>query len=116
MTKVKVCKKHKILPTIFKERIFKDGSKHTEGYCNICKKKIGIVKNMEYPDNDNFIMPFGKYLGKSITEIVDIDKNYVNWILDIPDFDKNIKTRFKEALALEKEVNKLLYQSLYNDL
>ncbi len=107
---------------------------HDIVYCEICNKFLQYLKANPRKSvliNDYLKMPFGMHKGKTITEIVDSAKDYAIWFInskfkskaknskDIMNAEQDyltLQNRFKEALALKEEVNKLLYQSLYNDL
>ena len=50
------------------------------------------------PQNwSDFIMPFGKYKGKTISEIKEIDFNYIQWGAENIDIE-DIQNKFEEAL------------------
>jgi len=103
---------------------------HSLVYCEICNNFLQYLKANPRNSvliNDYFKLNFGKHKGKTITEIVNIDEDYANWFINnkFKSKAKNKKAeldslalveRFKEALSLKKEVDKLLYQTLYNNL
>ena len=35
---------------------------------------------MQYQDNDKFVMPWGKHQGKTVAEVVKIDRQYAEYI------------------------------------
>ena len=72
-----------------------NGTKHIKVICNKCGRCLGFASRL---DNEKFTMPPGtKYEGKTIIEIVKIDKSYAVWASE--NFrSNNIKVRFREAL------------------
>jgi len=67
---------------------------HQKVTCRDCKKCSGFEQVVE---NKDFRMPFGKYKGKSITEIIGQDRKYAIWASEEID-SNNIRKRFKEGL------------------
>ncbi len=126
------CKKE--VNGISKIKMWSGGSTHIVIYCVECGKLLCYSKSapaFNCLTNDYFKLNFGKYEGKTITEIVDEDREYAEWFLNTPykskrktedDREKDecnmnsIKDRFKKAILLLDESNKLLYQSLYKNL
>ncbi|OFW47573.1 MAG: hypothetical protein A2163_00695 [Actinobacteria bacterium RBG_13_35_12] len=90
------CKRCGSVDLAEKKVIFKNNTEHLEIRCNACKKVQGYKKQTS-GDDDNFIMPFGKYRGKTIKEIIALDIGYARW--GIENLKNNISTRFKEILS-----------------
>lgn len=67
---------------------------HQKVTCRDCRKFLGFEQIVE---NKDFRMPFGKYKGKSITEIIDQDRKYAIWVSEKND-SNNIRRRFTEEL------------------
>lgn len=68
---------------------------HIEWRCPVC----GHIKFLPQAA-ENFIMPIGKYKGKLITEIKQIDREYCIWASE--NLDKNnMREKFKQILAQE---------------
>lgn len=58
---------------------FEEGhSRYGEKRCKNCK---GFVQELIAPD-DKIKFSFGKYKGERVLHIINIDKNYINWLLD----------------------------------
>ena len=52
--------------------------------------------------NLNTILPFGKYKGKTIDEVLEIAPSYINWACStIPAFDVNVQARDMLKLAMQ---------------
>ena len=65
---------------------------HIGLYCDKC----GWIKWM--PQKwQLFSMPFGKYKGKTLTEIIEVDKKYLEWFAENGE-SKGIVRKCKEAL------------------
>lgn len=43
------------------------------------KKLLGKNVKVELPDIDTYILPFGKYKGKTLAEIARSDSGYISW-------------------------------------
>lgn len=54
-----------------------------------------------FEDAQNYIIPFGKYKGKSIKEVFKIDFDYINWL------EQNGDERIKKCLSIINEHNSL---------
>lgn len=75
----------------------KNGTIHTKVVCRECGKCSGFEQRL---GNDDFKMPVGKHEGKTVTEVVKIDRKYAIWASE--NFgSNNIKRRFKEELEKE---------------
>lgn len=77
------------------EKLFDDGCKHgetiEEPLCNeetgevykikvSCKLCGAWIKWKKFVPDDFFIMPYGKYAGKKLVDIIDCDKEYAIWL------------------------------------
>jgi len=70
---------------------------HLELYCHTCGHIRWMQQNGSYK---NFIMPFGKYEGKTIEWIMQNDTGYVSWAAnEMTSAAGNIKRKFEKALA-----------------
>ena len=76
---------------------------HQKVTCRDCKKCSGFEQIVE---NKDFRMPFGKYKGKSITEIIIQDLKYAMWASE-KFSSKNIRERFREELLKSDESRSL---------
>lgn len=64
----------------YTEKIFKNGTKHIQQDCSACGKFNGYKRqNM---DPNDFVMPYGKYKGHKLGDIVLRDRLYFNWMLE----------------------------------
>lgn len=61
------------------EKIFSNGTKHLELRCQDCNAHNGFKAQNINPHE--FEMPFGKYKGYTLGNIVAMDREYVNWML-----------------------------------
>lgn len=64
-------------------KCWKDNRERTL-YCRVCRLYCSICKSY-HNDNklcDEFkrVITFGKHSGKSLNEILDVDKSYLNWM------------------------------------
>lgn len=55
--------------------------------------------------SENFIMPFGKYKGKSLIEILTVDEEYLCWAN--LNMDEKISKRIKEVILNQKKESKI---------
>lgn len=79
---------------IIRERIFKNGTKHMERIDEETGKHLGFVKHVS---DEDFIMPTGRHIGKTMREIMKIDRTYIPWVAK--NYSKNnIKKRAIEFL------------------
>lgn len=63
-----------------KEVIFKNGTKHLERKCVKCGRQNGYApKDI---DPNDWRLPFGKYKGKTLGEVLKEDKSYLEWLYD----------------------------------
>lgn len=72
-------------------------------YCNKCDADGYMLPHVVTKDKEivgEFEMYFGKYKGVSIKEIYDLDKKYLNWILENVD-NKHQKLKDKIQIFLE---------------
>lgn len=70
--------------------------KHIGLYC----KKCGWIKWLKQKV-EAFIFPFGKYKGKTLGEIKEIDIEYLRWSADKFNDKPNIANKIKEILEME---------------
>lgn len=75
--------------------IMTNGKVRTRGKCNSCNTSDNLFMN---ESNNDFKMPFGKYQGMSIAEIVEVDEQYANWVVTASSLPKNIKERFEAEI------------------
>jgi hypothetical protein len=61
------------------EKVFKNGSIHLEKRCKECNKHLGYEPQNK-PIEESFVLPFGKYKGKTLKFIFDTDFNYLDWL------------------------------------
>ena len=79
----------------------------TDDYENILAKNLRSRKDRKIPNANKFILTWGKYEGKTLKEVLEIDKSYLEWILksDIK-IPKPKITRNHIKNLLENEKNK----------
>lgn len=77
-----------------KERIFENGVKHIEAYCNHCNKWLKFVPQEK--ELKDIIMPFGKHKGE---KIIDIDPDYLYWLLENNVVKGNIKKQIEKIFG-----------------
>lgn len=79
----------------------------TDDYENILAKNLRSRKDKKIPNANKFILTWGKYEGKTLKEVLEIDKAYLEWILksDIK-IPKPKITRNHIKNLLENEKNK----------
>ena len=73
-----------------------------------------IMTDKQIKDNLNYIMPFGKYKGRNISEIPD---NYIAWLLYDNIVDGRLRTQIEDCIKEKyKEVwlSKALKKWVYN--
>jgi uncharacterized protein (DUF3820 family) len=64
-------------------RTFKNGTTHVELRCDDCGVFCGFEAQEKSPEQiAAWIMPFGKYKGKSLSEINQLDSDYLQWCLE----------------------------------
>ena len=56
-----------------------------EEYENILSKNISNKKNAHITNASNYVLTFGKYQGKTIKEVYDTDKQYLEYVLNTPE-------------------------------
>jgi len=83
----------KVIETI---EIRDDGSRHIKCTCGECGEYLFYK---QWQDNTAFIMPFGKFKGLTISEIVNQSKHYAEWAAK--NMKNNIGRRFVEELGLK---------------
>jgi hypothetical protein len=79
--------------------------KEVEELKSFCKRNRKTFKErepsiFEQEQKEYLVMTYGKYNGKPLNEIVEIDKRYARWIYD-NSADKNIKEQLKELLKIK---------------
>lgn len=60
-----------------------------EEYENILSKNISNKKNAHITNASNYVLTFGKYQGKTIKEVYDTDKQYLEYVLNTPELKIN---------------------------
>jgi len=75
---------------------YSNGTLHIRAKCRMCSTQDNLAHN-ELPSD--FKMPFGKHIGKALTEIVRTDRAYAEWIINDSSFKPNLKDKFLEALS-----------------
>ena len=93
----KKCGKEKI-KVIETMEIHKDGSKHIKLSCNECG---AFFMYKQYQETEAFIMPFGKFKGQTIKDIVTKDGGYAVWAAK--NISGNIAGRFAKELGIGEE-------------
>ena len=73
-----------------------NGKFGVRGRCKDCGANDNIAQN-EGPEE--FVMPFGKYKGSTISEIVAIDRAYADWVVLQSGIKGNIRDKFVEAIG-----------------
>lgn len=79
-------------------------------FCKLKESENSIKEVKHFNKNFGFIIPFGKYNGKNIKEIYDIDVDWLKWASENFKSDDKIKLIIDECLPLLEE------QSDYNVL
>ncbi len=82
-------------PTCAGETYIERKGKHIGWYCDVC----GWIKWLPQKA-EAFIMPFGKYKGKTLQEIKDGDYEYLEWALKNI-VDRHINKKIKEVIENE---------------
>lgn len=90
-----ICKKCKTSDFHLEDKTFRNGTKHIQATCNICKERIKYVSS----NKEIKSIPFGKYKDVPLKEIMDI--KYLNWVTVNVKMSKNFKT------AVEKRIEDL---------
>lgn len=82
---------------LIKKNKTKDGSIGHELYCHQCLKDFGLVQM----DNDpsEFVMPFGKWKGYTLKEVVVRDRTYLEWAAH-SFASSNVKSRILKILEI----------------
>jgi formylmethanofuran dehydrogenase subunit B len=78
--------------------VSRNGQLLSIGYCSGCKASDTIAQHANLAHRAPFIMPFGKYKGRSVDEIVDEDSGYARWAAQNLE-NENIRQIFEEALS-----------------
>ena len=61
---------------VYEEKTFEDGKIHVQASCKHCG---GFLKWWPKVTDEEFEMPFGKYKGKKLTDIIKDDRDYAVW-------------------------------------
>ena len=79
------------------EQDFANGGKHIKANCSSCNRYIAFVRQLN-PNTEpgDFIFPFGKHEGESISVIFEKDPSYLFWASE--NLKGNIKDRCKAFL------------------
>jgi len=83
------CDNQKIIKKI---QTFKNGTNHLRTECENCKKFLGYKQQ---PISDDYTFPFGKYMGKKISEV---EPNYLLWLLAQDWVKNNLKQKIHEHI------------------
>ena len=86
------CKK-----SLNEEVTFRNGTKHLKATCFDCGSFLKFAQRGSKNPSE-FTMPFGKYSGKTLEEIGNIDVNYLGWAGQNLK-DGNVKRRINEFLG-----------------
>lgn len=85
--------------------------KTSEDYENILAKNLQNKKKSNVNNAKDFVLEWGKYKGKTLGEILEEDKQYLEWILNEKDLKikkpKVTRQHIKNLLAYEKDLEKL---------
>jgi hypothetical protein len=85
--------------------------KVAEEYDDILAKNLQNKNKTKVNNAKNFVLEWGKYKGKTLKEIYDEDKQYLEWILNEKDLiikkPKVTRQHIKNLLDSEKELDKL---------
>lgn len=74
---------------------FQNKTVHLELLCAGCGRFVSWKRHVS---NSEFVMPFGKYRGMTLLEILDRDRHYLEWALN--NFESgNLVNRIEEVLA-----------------
>ena len=65
--------------------ILRENTSKIEEYENILSKNISNKKNAHITNASNYVLTFGKYQGKTIKEVYDTDKQYLEYVLNTPE-------------------------------
>lgn len=76
-------------------RTFEDGSQHIEAKCPNCGKFLKWLRNME--GCDGFKLFFGKYSGYTLKDLLNHDRQYVEWLAKECDY-ANVKVKAQKVL------------------
>ena len=87
--------KIKVIETM---EIHKDSSKHIKLSCGECG---AFIMYKQYQENEAFIMPFGKFKGQTIKDIVTKNHDYAVWAAK--NLSGNIGCRFAKELGIEEK-------------
>lgn len=83
-----ICKKCK-QKVVFnlKDVVFSNGTKHIEQRCPLCESHNGYKpQEMTFKRALDMHMPFGKFEGRLLQDIVHVDRDYAEWVSSQADF------------------------------
>ena len=89
----KTCNSDNVTMTLM---VMSNGKPRAKGRCNDCFQQDNIAQN-EMPEEA--IMPYGKYKGKTIADIVAEDRSYADWMLDNGHLSGPLAEKFVLALG-----------------
>ena len=67
---------------------------HMKATCPDCGK---FIKFIEHTPKEKYLMPFGKYKGQKLIDIVNEDQQYFEWVLSVSK-TKSLCRRIKEII------------------
>jgi hypothetical protein len=86
------CTWHPDAEVNIKEVVFKNGTTHLERRCSKCYKYLGYQPQ----EREDYTLFFGKHKGKTIKEIAEVDKEYLEWL------SKQTWLKDKYKIAIDK--------------
>lgn len=75
-----------------KEVVHSNGTKHIRRECRDCGKFYGFKRHVP---NSEFKMPFGKFIGKDLSQVLETDPHYFEWLMK-PTDSNNLKKRMED--------------------
>lgn len=82
---------------------FKNGTEHVRLSCGDCTRFLKWApQEKEYSELKNFILPFGKYRGKTLGQVDEADFEYLEW-LGANSNNKNVQKRIKEFIEEKRK-------------
>lgn len=78
-------------------RIFSNKTRHVEAKCRTCKTHIKFLSQDDDRTAADFEMPFGKYKGDTLGDIVEKDKQYLIWLYQ-QDIQPKLHMKIEEVL------------------
>lgn len=92
----KVCESDDVTVTPVK---FSNDTLHINGKCNKCLTSDKLAQNAA---PELFVMPFGKYKGSTLSEILNSDENYVKWFIAEEGMSRSIAKKFSSLYENRK--------------